>query len=155
MARKETGITVTNVAHNGFVTTTTGYANVTVSNGMVYIPLPTANTVYTDSIYIGDNMLLSNIGMASILNGVQGSASVIITMEEGWRKPNLEGSADPVYVALQTQTITAVATWNYTALLSASNAAIVPYIRFKLGPTASSINTSSTVNIVVMEQVSG
>jgi hypothetical protein len=145
MARKETGITVTQVGYSS--------GTVTVSNGMVYIPLASANTIYTDSLYIGDNMMLSNVGCATVMNGVLGSANVVLTLEESWRKPAIEGSFDITYVAVQTVNMLTVGTWGYTALLSASNASIVPYIRFKAVGTL--LNTSSTVNVVVMEQVSG
>jgi len=138
MAKRETGITVVRVGYSG---------------NSLNIPLPSTNTVYTDSVDISDSLLWANVGMASILNGVLSSANVIITCEEGWRKPTIEGSADPVFVAVQTQSITAVNTWNYTALLSGSVNAIVPYIRFKV--VSATTNTSSTVNINIMKQVSG
>jgi len=137
MARNETAVKIINV----------GY-----SAGSINIPLPTTNTVFTDSVYIGD-CLNREIGAGAILNGILSSANTIVTLEQAYGLPVVEGSADALYVAVQTINITAVGTWNYVALLSSNVNAVTPYIRFKV--TSVTTNTSSTVNIKLCKQVSG
>lgn len=137
MARKETGIVVVSAVCSG---------------STVNLPLPSTNTVWTDSIKI-DDTYSRNIGAACILNGVLDSANAIVTAEQSFESPAVEGSAHASYVAVQTVNITAVGTWNYVALMSGAIHAIWPYIRFKVASVTT--NTSSTVNIKVSRQVSG
>lgn len=137
MARKETGIVVVNASYSG---------------NLVNIPLPTTNTVYTNTINISDANN-RNVGAAFKLNGVLNSANAIATLEGGFSPPAIEGAQSPIFVAIQTQAMTAVGTWNYLALLSGAVNTVVPYVRFKV--VSATTNTSSTVNIKLIKQVSG
>jgi hypothetical protein len=143
MARQEANVVLVNATYSSNAAT--------VSNGLVYIPLPTTNTVFTDVIYIGDcNQRF--LGAGVILNGILSSANCIVTLEQSYSLPAIP-TENATFVAVQTVNITAVNTWNYVALLSATNAAITPYIRFKVASVTTS--TSATVNIKVAKQVNG
>ena len=156
MARKETGVVVVHNSHKGYTQVTSGWTAPTMSNGMVYIPLPTTNTIYTDSVYIGDcNQRFLGIGVMLTGNvAVNTSCSAIVTVEGGWSVPVVEGSFAPNYLALQTVNMVAASiSWNYQALQSGAINAVLPYVRCKVATVTT--HTSGTINIVIMKQVSG
>jgi len=122
----------------------------------VNIPLPSTNTVYTDSYNMDDCETLSCVYK---LNGVLSSANCIVTLEQSFEPPDVEGSIHASYVPVHTKGITAVGTWNYLNIASplytnlTSAYIAVPYIRFKV--VSATTNTSATVNIKLCKQVEG
>ena len=141
MARKERSIEVVSAVYSGNTTT---------------LSLPTTNTIYTNSIDVSN---AERLNMSAVLNGVLDSANCIITAEHSFEQPLIEGSAHPSYMPGQTLGITAVGTWNHTAVLYpysgsiSTNYVALPFIRFMV--TSATTNTSSTVNIKVLKVLEG
>jgi hypothetical protein len=146
MAKKETAVEVINV----------GYS----SGASAVFTLNTATAIYSDSFYLGDASLGTNINSpinvgVTFASGVQGSVNVICFLEQSWRRPVVEGSFDATYVSASYNTVnhSAVGTWSYAALNTAAASVLLPYGRFRV--QGATINTSSTVSLVLSKKVSG
>jgi hypothetical protein len=146
MAKKETGVVVYRVSYS--------------SGASTVFSLATATTIYSDSFYLGDAAAGGNINTpltaaVTFASGVQGSVNVICFFEQSWREPLIEGSYDYTFVSAAYNTInhSAVGTWSYAALNTVAAAMLLPYGRFHV--RGATINTSSTVTLILNKKVSG
>lgn len=141
MARKERAIQVMDVTQSAGTT------------GITY-PATSAGATYTNCVYIGDAILGgSGLSVWAVAEGGQTSANARLSLEQSFRLPEVEGSASPLFVTLQTLNITALNTWAYVALVSASTQFLTPYLRVRL--TSTTTANAGTVTIKVLKQVEG
>ena len=143
MARKERSIAVYDVTYS---------VNSTV------ISMPTASVVYTNTFEVGDATQLTLVTLMS--SGTLNTASCVVTVEQSFKSPVIQGSWDATYTAIQTKGLATVGTYNYVTIASdilmppvSTGYVAVPYLRFKVEGGAN--NSSATVKLWLCKRMEG
>lgn len=123
--------------------------NVTITGGATTIPIWSANTIYTKSFDMRDGVDWAC--STKFTNAASASCSVTVVLEQGWSLPAVEGSASATWVTTSAVLISTavINTWRHHDLTTMP----LPFGRFVVNGTL--LNTASTVDIKIHEQVGG